>query len=69
MQSNAATVKEYLQEIPGQRRGYFNQLREVMLANLPDGFVEQIPYDLIAELMQKMTVDDWIHAYEASVKR
>ena len=30
---------------------------------------EQIPFDLIAELMQKMTVDDWIHLYEEKIKR
>ncbi len=26
--------------------------------------VEEIPYELIAELMQKMTVEDWIGVYE-----
>ncbi len=151
MKFKAVTVEEYLQEVPSERQGYFNQLRQVMLANLPTGFVEQmsygtigyvvphslypdgyhcspdlplpfasiasqknfialyhmgiyskpdlldwfvkaypkhcklkldmgkscirfkkaeqIPYDLIAELMQKMTVDEWIHTYEAAVKR
>ena len=151
MQSNATTVTEYLQEIPADRQVYFNQLREVMLANIPAGFVEQmsygmigyvvphslypagyhcdvklplpfaniasqknfialyhmgiyanpeildwfvkeypkhcklkldmgkscirfkkpeqIPYELIAELMQKMSVDDWIRLYEANIKR
>ena len=29
---------------------------------------EQIPFDLIAELMQKMSVDDWIQTYETAVK-
>lgn len=27
---------------------------------------EEIPFDLIAELMKKMTVNDWIHLYEKS---
>lgn len=31
--------------------------------------VDHIPYDLIAELMQKMTPQDWIDLYEANVKR
>ena len=31
--------------------------------------VENIPYDLIAELCQKMTVQDWITLYEKNVKR
>jgi len=151
VQSNAATIEEYLLEVPTERQVYFNKLREVMLANIPNGFVEQmnygmigyvvphnlyptgyhcnpsaplpfaniasqknfiglyhmgiysnseildwfvkeypkycklkldmgkscirfkkadqIPYGLIAELMQKMTVDEWIHLYEANTKR
>jgi len=151
MQFKATTVEEYLQEVPSERQMYFNQLRDIMLANLPGGFVEQlsygmigyvvphslypagyhcdtelplpfaniasqknfialyhmgiyanpdmldwfvkeypkhcklkldmgkscirfkkadqIPFDLIAELMQKMTVDDWVQLYEANIKR
>ncbi len=30
---------------------------------------EQIPFDLIGELMQKISVDDWIAAYEKNIKR
>ncbi len=151
MKFKAATVEEYLNEVPVERQAYFNQLREVMLTNIPAGFVEQmsygligyivphdiypagyhcnpelplpfaniasqknfialhhmgiyskpelldwfvkqypkhcklkldmgkscirfkkaeqIPFDLIAELMQKMSVDDWIQIYETAVKR
>ena len=151
MKFKAATVEEYLQEVPTERQPYFNQLRNVILENLPAGFVEQmsygmisylvphdiypdgyhcnpelplpfvniasqknfvglyhmgiysspdllgwflkeypkhcklkldmgkscirfkkaeqIPLDLIAELMQKMSVDDWIHIYETAIKR
>ena len=31
--------------------------------------MEEIPYQLIGELMQKMSVDDWINIYEEKVKR
>ncbi len=31
--------------------------------------IEHIPYDLIAELCQKMTVKDWITLYEKNIKR
>lgn len=31
--------------------------------------MEKIPYDLIAELMTKMTVDEWIERYESLYKR
>ena len=30
---------------------------------------EQIPFDLIAELMQKITVEEWIGLYQAQTKR
>ncbi len=30
---------------------------------------EHIPFDLIGQLMQKMTVDDWISIYEKNIKR
>ena len=30
--------------------------------------VDQIPYELIAELMTKITVDDWIDTYEKNIK-
>jgi hypothetical protein len=31
--------------------------------------VDHIPQDLIAQLMQGMTVDDWIKVYESTVKK
>ena len=30
---------------------------------------DHIPFDLIAELMQKMSVDDWINCYELQIKK
>ncbi len=30
---------------------------------------EHIPYDLIAQLMQKMTVEDWVETYETHFRR
>ena len=30
--------------------------------------MDQIPYDLIAELIQKITPDNWIEYYEANIK-
>lgn len=30
---------------------------------------DQIPFELIGELVQKMTVTDWINCYEANLKR
>jgi Domain of unknown function (DU1801) len=31
--------------------------------------IDQIPFELIAELVQKMTVQDWITCYETSYKK
>jgi uncharacterized protein YdhG (YjbR/CyaY superfamily) len=31
--------------------------------------VENIPYDLIAELVQKMSMEEWISIYEENIKR
>ena len=30
---------------------------------------EEIPFELIAELMKKMTIEDWIGVYEKNIKR
>ena len=151
MQYEVETVAEYIGALPEDRKAVIQKLRKVILANLPDGFEEQlsygmigyvvplskypqgyhakegeplpflslasqknhialyhmgiygnpemeawfvkeytervptkldmgkscirfknpnhIPYDLIAELCQKITVDDYIHAYEKALKR
>ncbi len=151
MKIEAKTIKEYLENIPDERKPFINKLRKVILDNIPKGFEEQlsygmlgyvvplsrypdgyhckpelplpfvnlasqknfialyhsgiyanpkihdwfvaqypkhckykldmgkscvrfkkledIPYDLIAELMTKFTVDDWIELYEKNVKK
>ena len=45
--SKAATVEEYLAELPENRRDDIQQVREVILANLPDGFQECMQYGMI----------------------
>ncbi|HAB27200.1 MAG TPA: hypothetical protein DCE27_05210, partial [Xanthomarina gelatinilytica] len=30
---------------------------------------EEIPFELIAELSQKMTVEDWVQVYEQTIKK
>jgi len=34
-----------------------------------DEYLDAIPYDLIGELMQKMTAQDWIDMYESHWKK
>jgi uncharacterized protein YdhG (YjbR/CyaY superfamily) len=151
MQSDAKTVDQYFDSLPDDRKSAMNQLRKVILDNIPPGFSErigygmpgyvvphdtypsgyhcdpklplpfagiasqknfialyhmgiyadkdlldwftaeypkhssakldmgkscirfkkpeQIPYELIGELMKKMSVKDWIETYEAAFKR
>ncbi len=47
MQSKAATVEEYLSEIPADRREAFKKLRSVVKKNLPKGFKEVMCYGMI----------------------
>lgn len=48
MKVHANSVGEYLEQVPTERKEYFNTLRHVVLANIPKGFVEQISYGMIA---------------------
>ncbi len=47
MQSNAATVEEYMAELPADRQKAMAQLRKVIKKNLPKGFKETMSYGMI----------------------
>lgn len=47
MQSKAATVEEYLEKLPGDRKKVMNELRNVVKKNLPKGFKECMGYGMI----------------------
>ena len=47
MQSTANSIKEYLSEIPDERKHIVERLRNVILENLPTGFEETINYGMI----------------------
>lgn len=47
MQSKAKTVKEYLAELPPERKAAISAVREVILKNLPKGFEEMMQYGMI----------------------
>jgi Domain of unknown function (DU1801) len=47
VQSKAETVAAYLAELPDERREAIGAVREVVLANLPDGFEEGMQYGMI----------------------
>ena len=48
VRSTAATVKEYLDELPPERRRVISQVRETILENLPEGFVESMNWGMIS---------------------
>jgi uncharacterized protein YdhG (YjbR/CyaY superfamily) len=54
-------VREYAERVPTK----LDMGKSCIRFKKPD----QIPYDLIAELCQKMTVDEFIELYESSLKR
>ncbi|MBC8345406.1 MAG: DUF1801 domain-containing protein [Candidatus Marinimicrobia bacterium] len=47
MQSNAKTVQEYLKEIPEKRQDALSTVRDVILNNLPTGYVEVMNWGMI----------------------
>lgn len=47
MQSSARTVREYLKQLPADRRQAINAVRGVILANLPKGYEECMSYGMI----------------------
>lgn len=47
MNYQAKTLEEYLEQIPEERKEAINQLRAVILKNLPKGFEETINYGMV----------------------
>ncbi|GHH44924.1 DUF1801 domain-containing protein [Lentzea cavernae] len=47
VKSNASTVAQYLAELPDEQRAEVETVRDVILANLPDGYVEALDWGLI----------------------
>ncbi|MGI9623922.1 MAG: DUF1801 domain-containing protein [Acidimicrobiales bacterium] len=48
VQSNATTVQQYLDELPEDRAEAISTVRDVILANLPDGIVEGMNWGMIS---------------------
>jgi hypothetical protein len=61
MQSKAQSVKEYLQEIPDDRKEYFYKLRDTILTNLPKGFQEEMSYGMIGYVVPHSIYPDGYH--------
>lgn len=48
MKSGATTVEQYLAELPDDRRDAIETVRGVVLANLPEGIVEEMNWGMIS---------------------
>ncbi|HEX8391866.1 MAG TPA: DUF1801 domain-containing protein [Longimicrobium sp.] len=48
MQSSAATVEQYLAELPEERRAVVSAVRDVILQNLPEGYAETMAWGMIS---------------------
>ena len=48
MRSEATSVEEYLAELPDDRREALTIVRDVILANLPDGYEERMNWGMIS---------------------
>ena len=46
--SDAATVDEYLAELPPERRVVISAVRDLILKNLPQGYVERMTHGMIS---------------------
>ena len=47
MRSEAETPEEYIAEVPEERKAAFIRLRETILENLPEGYIEEMNYGMI----------------------
>ena len=62
MQSKVGSVKEYLKEVPDERKKYFNKLRDTIRAHLPEGFQEEMSYGMIGYVVSHSMYPDGYHS-------
>ena len=58
MQSDANTAEEYLSELDDDRREAISAVRDVVLANLPDGYEEVMQYGMISYVVPLSVLAD-----------
>lgn len=61
MQIKAASADEYLVRIPEERRAAMNTLRNTILANLPEGFEENLENGMISYVVPHSIYPDGYH--------
>ncbi|MCE2613893.1 DUF1801 domain-containing protein [Flavobacteriaceae bacterium D16] len=61
MISKAKTPEAYLAELPSERRDVMEELRRVILSNLPEGFEETMNYGMIGYVVPHSIYPDGYH--------
>ena len=61
MQSKAKSIKEYLEEVPEERKQAFIKLRDTIIINLPEGFKEEMSYGMIGYVVPHSIYPDGYH--------
>jgi hypothetical protein len=61
MQSKAKTVKEYLSELPDDRKKIITDLRKAVMNNIPKGFEETMNYGMIGYVVPHKLYKDGYH--------
>ena len=61
MQSKAKSIKEYLEEVPEERKQAFIKLRDTIITNLPEGFKEEMSYGIIGYVVPHSIYPDGYH--------
>ena len=61
MQSKAATPKQYLNELPEERKEPIQKLRQQILDNLPDGMEERMSYGMLGYVVPHSVYPDGYH--------
>lgn len=61
MTSKATSPNDYLDQVDEAKKGQFGKLREVVLKNIPKGFVEEMSYGMIGYIVPKSIYPDGYH--------
>ena len=61
MQSKAASPRQYLQELPKDRKELIEKLRQQILNNLPRGMEEQMSYGMLGYVIPHSVYPDGYH--------
>lgn len=61
MKNTAATIEEYIDQLPEERKEVVQKLQEVIKASLPTGFVEEMNYGMIGYVVPHITYPAGYH--------